>query len=187
MKRSWPFFLGTLLAGCRSDHSAAATEVGRREAMRRDLLVDAGARRALEMSSSNDVLFQEGFGVLGFDPPDDMRGTAFRWINQNAHARLRVKDPTRAMKLEVWGWVNAKVVRTKVVVSLYVNGQLIANTPPIPEEGGYGLWGRVTPEMMRGKQWLDLVVTVSAVAFHWADVPGLRVAHVNHLDWTEDK
>lgn len=175
----------TVCAGCSKDRSAeVAAETARREEFRVALLRDAGANGALEMSSSSEVLFQDGFWVMQYDPPEDMKGIAFRWIGQNARARLRTHGD-KPMDLELAGWIHTKVLMTRPVVSAYVDGQLVGDSGVVPPEGGYGIKARVTPDMLRGKTWVDLVLTVSSVSWHWSDPPDVRVAHVSHFVWTE--
>lgn len=157
------------------------------EARKRNELVwavalDAGSARALGVSSRPDILFEEGFSLISYDPPDDFHNHAFRWMGQNGHLRVRAHGP-KPMKVGVFGWVNEKVIRAKPVMSLLVNGKLIATTGAV-EDGHFQLEAVVDPELMP-TSWNDVNVTASAVGFHWADPPNLRVIVVYRFDWHE--
>ncbi len=158
-------------------------EVDAREQLGRAVAVDAGASRALAVASRADVLFEEGFSNVEYDPPDDFRHHAFRWMGQRGHVRLKSHE-RRPMRLSVKGWLNEKVIRAKAVVTLYINGRRLGSSGAV-EDGHWSLETVVPSSSQRTDGWLDLVVTVSAVAFHWSDAPTLRVVVVTGLEWRD--
>lgn len=183
-----------LSSGCsRSDKLAPyASEIAEREAFAKNVLVDAGASRALGVSSTAEIQFDEGFGILSFDPPGDLLpdggiaphlfNHAFRWMGQNATARLKTRGG-KAMKLLVAGWAHHGVIQAKPVISAYIDGHYIDSVGPI-EAGHYWLETVVPPSVMR-REWVDLTLRTNAVGFHWSDVPELNVLNVYRFEWTE--
>ena len=145
--------------------------------------LDAGSGGALAVGSRNDVLFEEGFSLVSYDPPDDYKNHAFRWMGQRGHVRLRAHSE-HAMKLKLVGWVNEKAIRAKPVLTLYIDGQRIHTTDPV-ENGHWWIETVVPADMLRSSSWHDLLITLSAVAFHWSDPPTLTLAVLNTLEWTE--
>jgi hypothetical protein len=173
-----------LLGGCsRSDGADPhAAEIATREAFAKRALEDAHAGRALGVSSTSEIQFEEGFSILSYDPPDDFHNHAFRWMGQNAHIRLK-SHGKRAMKLVVVGWTNEKVIRAKPVMNLFIDGQFIATTNEI-RDGHYWI-ETVVPEWVFRRPWVDLIIRTNAVGFHWGDPPELKVALVYRFGWTE--
>jgi hypothetical protein len=154
-----------------------------REAVGRAAVIDADGGRALAIGSRNNVLFEEGFSNVSYDPPNDFRNAAFRWMGQRGHVRLHVKGD-RPMKLKVRGWLHEKVIRAKGVVTLYLNGELLYTTHAVEYE--HWTVDIVVPTTMQhGPGWLDLILSVSAVAFHWSEPPALQVVVLNELEWSE--
>ena len=170
--------------GNRERANEIEAETAARESFGRAIVIDAGAGRALGAASRSDVLFEDGFANLQYDPPDDYRNHAFRWMGQRGHVRLK-SHGERPMKLKISGWLHEKVIRARPVVTLYVDGGRLYDTGAVPDDGLWGAEVTVGPGAMRGAQWIDLVITVSAVAFHWSDPPALNVVVVNRLEWSE--
>lgn len=176
--------------GCsRSDDVAPyAAEVARREAFARATLEDAGAGRALSVSSRLDVQFGTGFGPLSYeldekDGHPSFTNHAFRWMGQNAHVRLK-KHGKKAMRLLIVGWMHHKVVGTRPTIHVYIDGFHIASSPPIGKDGHY--WIETTvPERVLLREWVDLTIRTTAVGFHWSDPPQLKVLNVYTFGWFE--
>lgn len=178
---------GLILAGslvaCRKHPSAdVAREIARREAFAHELIIDAGASRAWAMSSRSDVLFEDGFSVLMYDPPNNFLNHAFRWMSATNHVRLK-SHGARPMRLFMHGWNDPKALKTRPEVTAYIDGQVVGTTGT-DEAGLWGLEVIVQPEMLQNT-WVDLTITLSAVAFHWIDAPYLKVAMLNGLQWDE--
>lgn len=176
--------LASLGLACEAPSPSAEVvrELGRREAFAEALAVDAGARRAWMLSSRSDVLFEEGLSALEYDPPFQFREHAMRWMGQRCHIRLKRHDG-RSMRLFIYGWVDLKAVKTRPLISAQLDGRLLA-TVRVPEDGLWGMDLVVPPDALR-TTWGDLQITLGSVAFHWADPPGLKVALLNGLSWTE--
>jgi hypothetical protein len=176
--------LPTAALGCaRTDVAdSLKEEVSRREAYAKDTMTDAGAARAVGVSSTSEIQFDDGFGILSYDPPDEFRNHAFRWMGQNAHVRLKSHGAHR-MKLLVVGWVHHKVIRTKPVINLFIDGQWVA-TSNVIQEGHYWIEVVVPPSLIH-RPWVDLTIRTNAVGFHWGDPPELKVALVYRFGWTE--
>lgn len=173
--------------GCSNvdSRSRVAREMEVREAVGRAAAVDAGAGRSLLVASREDVRFEAGFSVVEYDPPDDFRNHAFRWMGQRGSVRLR-GHRSAAMRLTVNGWLNEKVIRSKGVITSYLNGWRLATTGAV-ENGHWFIATTVPVELTQKSEWLDLTMEVSAVAYHWSDVPALRVVVVTKLLWEEDR
>ena len=152
-----------------------------RQAFVESKLREADAGRALNVASSTRVQFGEGFSPLSFDPSDDFHNHAFRWMGQNAHVRL--KTTGGPMRLVMRGWVHEKIVQSKVVLTFFVDGAFVAATGPVEDEH-FSVETVVPPEQLR-RPWVDLTVRTSAVAFHWADPPELKVIVVYGFEWSE--
>jgi hypothetical protein len=178
------------LAGCtqgRSDAEVRA-EIARRETFARAVVVDAGAERMLNVTSTSEVLFQEGFSPVKFDPPDDYHNHAFRWMGQNGHVRLKTHG-AKPMRLKIAGWVHEKVIRAKPVIQVFVDGRYVkpdvdGQERPI-ENGHYKIEAIVSPEVTHGAAWVDLEITCNAVAYHWSDPPELNVVVLYSFEWSE--
>ena len=162
---------------------AALAERDAREAFARAASGDAGMGKRWNVSSSNDVSFEEGFSLLLHDPLDDPRGSAFRWMGQTGHVKLR-RHPGQAMHLHVLGWCHVKEMRTRPVVSLYVDGRLLASSGVVDEGGAWGFDRTLTAAELPERDWVDLTIAVSAVGYHWSEPPELRVVALNTLTWT---
>jgi hypothetical protein len=173
--------------GCskRVEDPAIAEEVARREAFARKLLTtaDGGNAPALRVTSSSDVHFEEGFSTIVFDPPDNAFNHAFRWMGKRGHVRLRPK-PGRAMHLRVGGWMNEKFLHERGHMTAYIDGQSILPLPvPTDEKGIYVVDTIVEPGVFHGREWVDLEVVPSSVAFHWSDPPELKMIVVFDFVW----
>jgi hypothetical protein len=174
--------LSAACGGC-SRASADISETRTREAAGRAFAIDAGADRMIKVASRADVMFELGFSMISYDPPDDFHNHAFRWMGKNGHVRLHAHGD-KNMRLMVGGWVNEKVIRSKPVISLYLDGMLVGTTGAI--EGGHWRVERIlTPDWFRGREWLNLNVLCNAIAWHWSDPPKLNVIVLYDFEWTE--
>ncbi len=175
----------SLVWGCSSGRRKAEVkaETLAREAYAHAVAVDAGAGRMLPVASRTDVLFEEGFSNLSYDPPQDFRNSGFRWMGQRGHIRVR-SHGDRPMRLKTFGWLHEKVIRAKGVVTIYVDGIRIADTGAVEKET-WVLETVIPTDLLRGKEWLDVIITASAVSFHWAEPPALAVVALNSFEWTE--
>ena len=88
------------------------------------------------------------------------------------------------MALEIVGYLNEKVIRSKAVVTAYLDGVPVA-VAMAGEGGGWSINIVVPSERIRSTGWMDLFLTVSAVGFFWAEPPDLRVVVVSTVAWTE--
>ena len=181
--------LGLALLGCsRSGPDPYADEVREREAFAKKLLIEADAGRSLGVSSTSEIQFEEGFGILSFeqDPKDGhpgFRNHAFRWMGQNAHVRLK-SHGARPMKLTVLGWMHHKIVGTSPVMNLFIDGIYVGGSPPIADHGHYHI-ETIVPEWAIRRPWIDLVIRTPAVGYHWGAPPELKVLNVYKFEWTE--
>ncbi|MBX3204667.1 MAG: hypothetical protein KF764_06330 [Labilithrix sp.] len=165
-----------------------AGESARRDEFTRSALDAGGASRALGVSSSSEIRFEEGFGILSYeldakDGHPSFANHAFRWMGQNAHVRLKTHG-RRPMKLQVVGWAHLKVIGSQPVINVYIDGLYMGSTPPIGGEGHYWI-EQVIPEWALRRPWVDLVLRTTAVGYHWSDPPELKVLNVYRFGWTE--
>jgi hypothetical protein len=180
---------GVMALGCSRNEELYADEIREREAFAKRLLDEADAGRALNVSSTSEIQFEEGFSILSYelDPNDghaSFRNHAFRWMGQNAHVRLKSHGP-RPMKLFIQGWMHHKVVGTQPVIKLFIDGVYIKTSDPIPPHGHYKIEAHV-PEWAIRRPWVDLTIRTTAIGFHWGDPPELKVLNVYKFSWTED-
>jgi hypothetical protein len=177
--------LGAAAFGCSPEQESpeVKAEVKAREAFARAAVVDAGAAHVLDVGARGDVVFDDGFSLVSYDPPDDFHGNPFRFMGQHSRMRVRAHEGHR-MHIHVRGWLNEKVIRSKAVVALYLDGELLHDTGAV-ENGHWTIDADAKASMLAGRRWLDLVMTVSAVAFQWAEPPELRVVVINDVLWTE--
>lgn len=162
---------------------AVQAEIDARERFARAVALDAGSGRSLNVGSRGDVLFEEGFSLVSYDPADDFHNHAFRWMGSRGHVRLRSRR-AGPMALEIEGYLNEKVIGSKPVVTAYLNGVPLVVT--MAKEGGNWFINTVVrEEHIRTREWMDLLLTVSAVGFFWAEPPDLRVVVVSKLAWSE--
>ncbi|MBN9163148.1 MAG: hypothetical protein BGO98_36640 [Myxococcales bacterium 68-20] len=161
----------------------ATSEIARREAYARALLVDGGAV-AYRIGSNADVQFADGFSIVQFDPADDWRSHAFRWMGPKGHVRLRTQG-NEPMRLKLGGWVNEKVIDTKPEIRLYIDGQpLSPQAPSLVDQNQFFVFEvDVDPTLFHGQEWVNLDIVASAVAWHWSDAPELKVIVVFELGW----
>src|SRR5262249_15937214 len=155
----------------------------RREDFRRKMLDAEDAGRARGVSSGSDVVFEEDFSKVLYDPPTSFRNHAFRWMGKNAHARLK-SHGNRPMRMRALGWVDTKVLRTEPFLSAYVGGQHVFSTGPL-EQGHFAVDVVVRAELLQTQQWVDLNLVLSSVAFHWAEPPQLTLAVLYEFHWEE--
>lgn len=171
----------SMLACSRSEPDAAvAEEIARRDAFRVAMLDAEDAGRARSVSSRPDVMFEEDFTRVFFDPATSFRNHAYRWMGRRAHIRLKTQGD-RPMRVRALGWLDRKILYTKPFVTFSIDGQFVYETPPT-EDGHF--WGEfiVKPELLR-TEWVDLVIAPSSIAFHWAAPPNLSVAVLYKFDW----
>ena len=162
---------------------AVQAEIASRESYAKALALDSGATTMLGVASRSNVLFEEGFSNIEYDPPNDFHNRAFRWMGKRGHIRLH-SNGGRPATLKVTGWLHEKELRAKGVVALYLDGRYIRDTGAV-EDGVWWIETLIQPELLRGARWHDLVITVSAVAYHWSDPPALHVVVINSVDWSE--
>ena len=195
--RPSPFALVLLsLAAC-SSRRAPTEEQVRRDAFVESLIAREHTGAAHGVSSRPDVRFEWGFSVIEYDattpgepkkpsdddPPKLIRSRAYRWMGQ--HAVIRVKSHgDKPMHLKLTGWVSPHLLRTMPTVTLYVDGQYLAYTVPV-SWGGYGIEVVVPREMLAGADWVTLDLQLSSIGWHWAEPPGLQVALVDDVEWSE--
>jgi len=148
----------------------------------RAALADAGADRTFHVASNPDVQFEDGFSGITYDPPEDFHNHAFRWVGQNGHVHLRTHGD-KAMHLIASGWINEKVIRSRPVVSAYLDGFFLGTS--IPDDEGHWMVDTVVPSKFLRRSWVDLSIRTSAVAFHWAEPPELKVVVLYGFSWFE--
>jgi hypothetical protein len=176
--------------GCskKQEDPRVTEEIKRREAYAFALLKDGGSEGgsvpASKVGSNGDVEFVDGFSKVEFDPPDDWRSHAFRWMNQKGHVRLRTKEVNESMRLTVGGWFNKKVMDTKPDLKLYLDGQPIF--PRVPErldDNPFTIEVDVDPTLFSGRDWVNLDLVVSTVGWHWLEYPDLHVMVILEVSW----
>ena len=172
-------------ASCTAKDPAPAVqaEIDLRDGFAKAAAIDGGAGRALNVGSRSDVLFEDGFSLVSYDPPDDFRNHAFRWMGARGHVRLKSHGDT-TMELELYGYLNEKVIRSKPAITIYVDGVRLFDTH-VEEDGSWIIKTKIPAEWARNTRWMDLIITVSAVGFFWAEPPELRVVVVNKVRWAE--
>ena len=169
-----------LLASCSKPYDDSE-EVKTREVFAKARMLEADAGRAWGLSSKSDAQFEQGFSQIQYDPPEDFRNHAFRWMGQNAHIRLK-RHGSKPMRLLMVGWVNEHAMRTKPILTAYIDGVPIKALPPITDH--YWLEVVIPPEQLT-REWVDLNVRLSSVSWHWADPPNLLVALLYRFEWGE--
>jgi len=87
------------------------------------------------------------------------------------------------MKLRAIGWVDEKVLKTRPVLTLYIDGRVLGSPRDPIENGFYYFESEVPADMLAGKEWVDLNMVLSSVAWHWHDPPNLAVAVLFRFDW----
>jgi hypothetical protein len=176
--------LAALAGACSKDGSTpeVEAEIARREAFAHALALDAGENTAWGVSSRSDVRFGDGLSFVQYDPPHDFRGRAFRFMGQRATIRLAPRDD-RPMRLFVYGWLDTKALRTRPVVSAFIDGRLVATIGPVEPEGHWMIDTVISSDVLGGKRWVNLVLVLSSVAFHWDEPPVLKVAVLTGLEW----
>jgi hypothetical protein len=176
------YLLGWLpLAACDSpaDRDRVLEERWRRNQFARDTLLASDAGRQLRVASGPTYMFEEGFSAVLTDPPDDYHAHAFRWMGKQGHVRLHRQDTLSI--LSVAGWVNEKVLRTKPVITAYLDGQVLGTTGSI--ENGHFRLELTVPTQQMTREWMDLTLQCNTVAFHWSEPPELRVIVVYEFAW----
>jgi hypothetical protein len=183
------FLLSANAIACsKSGEDPYAAETAQREAFAKARLEEVDAGRAWGVSSTSEIQFDEGFGMLSYDPPDQTKSPsfynhAFRWMGQNAHIRLKAHG-THPMKVVVAGWLHENVTRTRPVINVFVDGYYAGSSGLVEKAGHY--WIDLTiPSWMFRRPWVDLTLRTNAVGFHWGDPPQLNVALVYKFSWTE--
>jgi hypothetical protein len=168
-----------------TDDPKIKAEVEAREAFARRMLLAEDAGRALGLSSTKDIQFDEGFSMITYFPPDHFRDHAVRWMGQNAHIRLH-GHPGKSMKLHIGGWANTDVLRTRPFLVLFIDGERLGQIGPVPPEfQGHFWFDIVVPPEKLTREWVDLNIKANCVAFHWADPPTLQVLQMYNFEWTE--
>ena len=160
-----------------------ADERARRDQFVRTTAEREGATGSLRLTSSANVRFETGFSIIQYDPPGDYHNHAFRYLGQHSVVRLRTRG-AKPMKLEIHGWVNCKLIRSKPSLAAYVDGRAISDVA-VGDDGLFMLGGVIGPDVTAGKPWVDLTIDISSVGWHWGDPPTLMVALISDLDWAE--
>ncbi len=173
-----------LSAACKVSDQGRAEERARAE-LAWSIARDSGNVEALGISSRPDVRFEWGTGPIEYEPQGKWRAHAFRWIGQRMLVRLRTIDG-HPMTLGIAGWVDVPQLRMVPTVTLYIDGQLLARQLPT-EEGQFTIETTVRAEMTRGRPWVDLMVELSSVAYHWLDPPELKAAVLTALWWRPEQ
>jgi hypothetical protein len=162
-------------------------EVARRERFARNLLVvDGGPAPALRVGSSTEVHFEEGFTPVQFDPVDDAKGHAFRWMGKRGHVRVHTQG-NEPMHLRIAGWMNEKGLHMRPTAMAFIDGQGVGYPVPADENGIFVIDFTVEPSLFHGKRWVDLDIVPSSVAYHWADPPELKMVVVFDFVWRREK
>jgi hypothetical protein len=162
-------------------------EIGRRNALRNALMTldDGGPRDLFRVGSKPDVHFEDGFGTVQFDPPDDYRNHAFRWMGIRGHVRLRTQGDT-PMHVRIAGWLHEQVLHQHGSVWATIDGQTISRAVDTDDKGIWVIDERIDPAIFRGREWVDLEIIPSSVAFHWAEPPDLRVIVLFDFVWRRE-
>jgi hypothetical protein len=182
--------LAALLAvsglGCgrRTVSDEQAREEARREEFRLHVLATEDAGRTGDVSSRPDVVFEDGFTKIMFDPTDDFRGHAFRWLGPNAHVRLKSHGNKR-MRLHFKGWLDLNKIQTWPVITVFINGVAVKKPLPPVEFSFFEFESEISPDAFEGHEWADLHIVVASVAWHWLDAKQLSVAIIDDFDWVE--
>ncbi len=164
-------------------------EVARREAFSKAVLIDAGALEASKVRATDEIQYIDGFSIVMFEPREDPKAHAFRYMGQKGHVRLKTHG-NQTMRLKLVGWVDQKAIHVKPRVSLYFEGfpvEAIFPTGKVDENQFYYLEADVDPKLFRGKEWVDLDIVWNAAAYHWIDPPELRVIVLSELSWEPKK
>lgn len=157
-------------------------EVKTREAYGRATVYAADAGRMLNVASTSKVIFAEDFSQILYDPPDTFRAHAFRWMGKQGHVRLR--NEGKPMKLVARGWIHEKMIKTWPVIDAYIDGAYVATSNAVEREH-WNIETIVKPDLMQGREWVDLTLACNAIAFHWGEPPVLKVVVLYELSWTE--
>jgi hypothetical protein len=184
-RRSFVLLCASFLLSCggeRKPSPEVVEEVDRREAYAHSLLRDAGAE-ALRMSSTEDIVFREGFSLIQLEPAEKFNGGAYRWMSGRGRIRLRVRDPNTPTRLRFAFWIVEQVVHTKVRVHFYVDGQYVGSTLFADEHGVLFSDTTIDPIYLRGREWVDLTLEPSSIGFHWMDVPEHRWVKLFNFEW----
>jgi hypothetical protein len=146
------------------------------------MLEQEDAGRALHVASTDEIDFREDFSKVLYDPPGDFHNHAFRWVGKNARVRLK-SHGDKPMFLRALGWIDEKAIRTSPTITFRIDGQFVYTTKPIKDH----YWAEmiVPAEMLRGREWVDLNMEFSSVAFHWLEPPMLTVAVLYKFEWRD--
>ncbi len=177
--------LGLGLSACTKPYDDSA-DVKAREAFAKKAVFEEDAGRMWNVASTSEVQFEQDFSIIMYDPPDDFRAHAVRWMGQNAHVRLKTHGPKK-MKLVIKGWVNEKVLRTHPVITLYIDGQYLPYYYPAKVEAikdHYWIEAEVPARMLQ-REWVDLNIRLNSIGWHWSEPPNLQVAVLYGFSWEE--
>ncbi len=178
-------------AGCsKSDRASITLEAEQRQARAHGLSADAGSSSSWNVSCSDDIIYDDGFTLIEHDRKDTSGNSAFRWMGQRGTVRLK-SHGGRPMRLFTYGWANIKALQTTPTLTAYIDGRMVGTTTPPPETGLWGIDTVVPKEFLEGRDWVELVITTSTIAWPWADVakladaPTLAVIALNFMSWTD--
>ena len=160
------------MACSRGEPPSVLEENARRDAFGNRMLDVEDAGRSRLVSSNPEVVFEQGFSQVLHDPPSSFRNHAFRWVGRSAHVRLK-SHGDKPMRVLARGWFDEKALRTRAFMTFFLDGRVLGETLPVDEKGHY--WGEfvVPRELLRDREWVDLTMVPSTIAFHWAEPPQL--------------
>jgi hypothetical protein len=178
----------TALLACKKHQSEEMKQESiLRDELKAKYLGEVDASRAVGVSSRWDVNFEDGFGKILYDPKEDFRNHAFRWMGPNSHMRIR-RHGDKRMAIKVSGWIHLKMVRTFPVLTVFINGQPIGFTEPITDktDGHYVLTAQIDDVgLFQGQEWADLNLVLNGAQYHWLDPPLLNIAIVYKFEYDE--
>ena len=176
--------LAALAAGCSNKAPrATAEQAAGREAITRAAQADAGDS-SWTVSNTDEIIYVDGFTLIQHEPSADSVGRGFRWMGQRGRVRLKTHGD-RPMRLFMYGWANIKILQTTPTITAFIDGRPVANSTPPHDTGLWGVDVIVPAEYLAGRDWVELTVTSSTIAWPWIDAKDVSVIAFNFLSWTE--
>jgi hypothetical protein len=193
--------LGELAPGGAAAPHRPELEAQRRSAWTRQLAERLNLRRAWELNTRDDLVFDDGFSRLVFvtsflneDVPPAPRlqtkadaladphvtvplGTPTRWMHRRAHLRLR---GDRDMRLRLHGQVRREVTGTRPRLAVSLDGELLASMV-VAEDGTFIIDLPIAAARVR--DWADLYVVFSSVGLPERESRELRFARLDGVEW----
>ena len=121
------------------------------------LAEDAGA--ALHLTSTGEIVFDDGWYPLETEPKGDMRGDAWRWMGRVSVLRVRAHDVP--MKLVLRGWVPLDLIGSPPMLTFRFNGRVLEAF--IPPPGRFTRELVVPAELQAGAEFGDFTIETSSV------------------------